>query len=196
MACFKAMFRGTAMPCVAGCTRFGSGIADHTAQPLNQDRREDWHDPQAPVPSAETRQPKVSDLSNIVYSVSCATARPLQLSVSSFRASVLARDRLSCRHFRKIVHRERIYAPERAPPEQLLPHSALRVISFINQNAFISSRHHVYGKEKREISILEGGPRFEHKSYQIKLGTIEQTEVENEYLLRPYMNSSKKRKAL
>ena len=31
---------------------------------------------------------------------------------------------------------------------------------------------------------------------QIKLGTIEQSEVENEYVLRPYMNSAKKRKAL
>ena len=71
-----------------------------------------------------------------------------------------------------------------------------RVISFVNKNDFISFRHHVYGKEKGEVSIMEGGPRFELKLYQIKLGTIDQTEVENEYLLRPFMNSAKKRQAL
>ena len=82
-------------------------------------------------------------------------------------------------------------------PVPLLPRPlARRVISFINQNDFISFRHHVYGKDKGEISLMEGGPRFELKLYQIKLGTIEQTEVENEYLLRPYMNSAKKRKSL
>ena len=71
-----------------------------------------------------------------------------------------------------------------------------RVISFINQDDFISFRHHIYGKDKGEVVLMEGGPRFEMKLYQVKLGTIEQTEVENEYLLRPYMNSAKKRKSL
>ncbi|KAL1525611.1 hypothetical protein AB1Y20_020464 [Prymnesium parvum] len=71
-----------------------------------------------------------------------------------------------------------------------------RVISFVNQDDYISFRHHVYGKNGPDITLTEGGPRFELKLYQVKLGTIEQTEVENEYLLRPYMNSAKKRKAL
>ena len=43
---------------------------------------------------------------------------------------------------------------------------------------------------------LQAGPRFDLKLYQIKLGTLEQTEVENEWVLRPYMNTARKRQAL
>ena len=85
----------------------------------------------------------------------------------------------------------------------------------INQDDFISFRHHVYSKEKgearthastrlarvvlhqqsvppRQVGLMEAGPRFELKLYQLKLGTIEQTEVENEWVLRPYMNTARK----
>jgi U3 small nucleolar ribonucleoprotein protein IMP4 len=34
------------------------------------------------------------------------------------------------------------------------------------------------------------------KLFQIKLGTIEQADAETEYVLRPYMNTAKKRKML
>ena len=44
--------------------------------------------------------------------------------------------------------------------------------------------------------ILQAGPRFDLKLYQIKLGTLDQTEVENEWVLRPYMNTARKRQAL
>lgn len=44
--------------------------------------------------------------------------------------------------------------------------------------------------------MQEVGPRFEMKLYQIKLGTLEMSEAENEWVLRPYMNTAKKRKAL
>jgi len=54
----------------------------------------------------------------------------------------------------------------------------------------------VYAKEGNEVTLMEAGPRFELKLYQIKLGTIEQTEVENEWVLRPYMNTAKKRRAM
>ena len=40
------------------------------------------------------------------------------------------------------------------------------------------------------------GPRFDLRLYQIKLGTIDQEEVENEWVLRPYMNTASKRRAL
>ena len=57
-------------------------------------------------------------------------------------------------------------------------------------------RHHVFTKDKGKPHMMEVGPRFELKLYQIKLGTIEQTEVENEWLLRPYHNSAKRRKVM
>ena len=62
-----------------------------------------------------------------------------------------------------------------------------RVISLVNQNDLIVFRHHTYMKEKGEVQLFEVGPRFDLKLYQIKLGTMDQAEVENEWVLRPYM---------
>jgi U3 small nucleolar ribonucleoprotein protein IMP4 len=42
----------------------------------------------------------------------------------------------------------------------------------------------------------EVGPRFELRLFQIKLGTMDMNDAENEYVLRPYMNTAKKRKML
>ena len=42
----------------------------------------------------------------------------------------------------------------------------------------------------------EVGPRFEMKLYQLRLGTVDQNEAENEWVLRPFMNTAKKRKTL
>lgn len=72
-----------------------------------------------------------------------------------------------------------------------------RVITFANQNDYISFRHHTYQKgEGREILLSEVGPRFEMKLHEIKLGTIDQTEADTEWKLKPYMNTSLKRKHL
>uniref|UniRef100_A0A7S2J503 Brix domain-containing protein n=1 Tax=Haptolina brevifila TaxID=156173 RepID=A0A7S2J503_9EUKA len=71
-----------------------------------------------------------------------------------------------------------------------------RVVSLINRDDFISFRHHVYTKDKAAIHLMEAGPRFELKLYQIKLGTIEQTAVDNEWVLRPYQNSSKRKRVM
>jgi len=70
-----------------------------------------------------------------------------------------------------------------------------RVMTFANESDYISFRHHVYTQKGKEIELREVGPRFEMKLFQIKLGTLDQDEAETEYVLRPYMNSSKKRKA-
>jgi U3 small nucleolar ribonucleoprotein protein IMP4 len=76
-----------------------------------------------------------------------------------------------------------------------------RIITFSNSNDFISFRHHVYEKDHEKkgedsIALKEVGPRFEMRLYQIKLGTVDMLEAENEWVLRPYMNTAKKRKAL
>ncbi len=46
------------------------------------------------------------------------------------------------------------------------------------------------------MTLEEVGPRFELRPFQITLGTLEQTEAEIEWVLRPYMNTAKKRQAL
>lgn len=69
-----------------------------------------------------------------------------------------------------------------------------RIITFSNNNDFISFRHHNYKKEMNIITLAEVGPRFEMTIYDIKLGTIDVADSSNsEWSLRPYMNSAKRR---
>lgn len=72
-----------------------------------------------------------------------------------------------------------------------------RIVTFSNDNDYISFRHHMYSKPTHDTVILhEVGPRFEMRLYQIRLGTLEQKEAENEYVLRPYQNTAAKRQVL
>ena len=82
-------------------------------------------------------------------------------------------------------------------------------------------RHHSYKKVEGKIELSEIGPRFEmkginiakivikssfsafmnqksfiHLVYEIRLGTIDQSEADVEWRLKPYMNTAKKRKFL
>ena len=72
-----------------------------------------------------------------------------------------------------------------------------RVVTFANNEDFISFRHHMYSKTSHEkIALHEVGPRFEMRLYQIRLGTLDQLDADNEYVLRPYQNSATKRNVL
>jgi U3 small nucleolar ribonucleoprotein protein IMP4 len=72
-----------------------------------------------------------------------------------------------------------------------------RIITFANENDSISFRHHMYNKVSHDnVQLYEIGPRFEMKLYQVKLGTIDQKEADNEYILRPYQNTASKRQVL
>ncbi|KAN0063232.1 snoRNA-binding rRNA-processing protein imp4 [Thecaphora frezii] len=72
-----------------------------------------------------------------------------------------------------------------------------RVMTFANQRDFISFRHHVYVKTShREVQLAEVGPRFEMRPYEIRQGTLEQSEADVEWVLRPYMNTARKRNQL
>ena len=71
-----------------------------------------------------------------------------------------------------------------------------RVMTFANQEDFISYRHHTYEMPRgaKSVELKERGPRFELKLYQIKLGTVDQAHAENEYMLRAYTRSAKRAK--
>ena len=74
-----------------------------------------------------------------------------------------------------------------------------RVLTFKNDMDFISFRHHVYtkeGKRREDIVLKEVGPRFEMHLFQLRLGTIDQDHADDEWVLRPYMRSAKRRRAL
>ncbi|KAF8719141.1 hypothetical protein AX14_011402 [Amanita brunnescens Koide BX004] len=72
-----------------------------------------------------------------------------------------------------------------------------RVMTFANENDFISFRHHVFVKiPPRDVQLAEVGPRFEMRPYEIRLGTIEQTEADREWVLSHYSRTAKKRNLL
>lgn len=89
--------------------------------------------------------------------------------------------------------------------------TATRVITFDNENDFISFRHHTFenrNKQKKldasavsegqlsRIELTEVGPRFELTPFKIMQGTLDMKDAEIEWSLRPYMNTSKKRRLL
>jgi len=71
-----------------------------------------------------------------------------------------------------------------------------RVMTFANEDDFISFRHHVFVKTGRDVQLAEVGPRFEMKPYEIRQGTIEQMEAEREWVLAHYTRTAKKRSVL
>ncbi|KAI9466825.1 Brix-domain-containing protein [Lactarius psammicola] len=80
-----------------------------------------------------------------------------------------------------------------------------RVMTFSNESDFISfrnesrvgSRHHVFVKTShKEVQLAEVGPRFELKPYEIRQGTIEQSEAEREWVLSHYTRTARKRSVL
>ncbi|KAG4143056.1 hypothetical protein ERO13_D06G165100v2 [Gossypium hirsutum] len=70
-----------------------------------------------------------------------------------------------------------------------------RIVTFANRSDYISFRHHIYEKPggPKSVELKEIGPRFELRLYQVKLGTMEQSEAQIEWVIRPYMNTTKKR---
>ncbi|KAK0144559.1 U3 small nucleolar ribonucleoprotein IMP4 [Merluccius polli] len=73
-----------------------------------------------------------------------------------------------------------------------------RVITFSNQEDFISFRHHTYKKtDHKNVALTEVGPRFEMKLYMIKLGTLEnEGSADIEWRHHAYTNTARKRKFL
>lgn len=74
-----------------------------------------------------------------------------------------------------------------------------RVITFANFEDTISFRHHTFTKNGRnadDVTLSEAGPRFEMTLYQLRLGTADQSEADNEWVLRPHMRTAKRRRVL
>nr|AFK38255.1 unknown [Medicago truncatula] len=73
-----------------------------------------------------------------------------------------------------------------------------RIVTFANKSDYISFRHHIYEKQAgpKSVELKEIGPRFELRLYQIKLGTVDQAEAQTEWVIRPYMNTTRKRNFL
>jgi len=71
-----------------------------------------------------------------------------------------------------------------------------RTITFSNDNDFISFRHHVFHKVGKQVELKEIGPRFEMRLYQLRLGTVDMDQADNEWVLKPYLNTAKRKQYL
>jgi len=76
-----------------------------------------------------------------------------------------------------------------------------RVLTFSNSSDYISFRHHTFtkpasAKGPRDVVLTEVGPRFELRPFQVRLGTLDAKDAEQEWVLRPNMNTARKRQAL
>jgi U3 small nucleolar ribonucleoprotein protein IMP4 len=69
----------------------------------------------------------------------------------------------------------------------------IRTITFANKGDFVSFQHHLGVKTgKEEVQLIEVGPRFEMRLFQIQLGTVEHTNADMEWRLLPYQRRGRK----
>ncbi|KAF8481411.1 Brix-domain-containing protein [Gautieria morchelliformis] len=79
---------------------------------------------------------------------------------------------------------------------------AKRVMTFANKTISSHSeagrsRHHVFVKSShKQLQLAEVGPRFDMKPYEIRQGTVEQTEADREWVLAHYTRTAKRRRQL
>lgn len=74
---------------------------------------------------------------------------------------------------------------------------ATRVVTFDNNNDFVSFRHHTFKKTPRgEVLLTEVGPRFELQPFRILQGTLEMDDADLEWVMHPFINTAKKRRLL
>lgn len=71
-----------------------------------------------------------------------------------------------------------------------------RVITFKNEDDFISVRQHVYVKTKDSVEISEVGPRFEMRLYELRLGTLDNKEADVEWQLRRFVRTANRKNYL
>lgn len=75
-----------------------------------------------------------------------------------------------------------------------------RVITFANENDFISFRHHVFqttpGKGADHVDLKEVGPRLEMQPFEMRLGTFDQTDAQVEWRLHNYTRTAKNKQVL
>lgn len=79
-----------------------------------------------------------------------------------------------------------------------------RVITFANFDDTISVRQHTFTtaagagppRSKHDVELSEVGPRFELQLYQLRLGTMDNKQADNEWVLRSHMTTAKTRRVL
>lgn len=71
-----------------------------------------------------------------------------------------------------------------------------RVITFVNEQDFISVRQHVYVRTKDGVEISEMGPRFEMRLFELRLGTLDNKDADVEWQLRRFVRTANRKQYL
>ncbi|AOW31483.1 U3 small nucleolar ribonucleoprotein IMP4 [Candida albicans P57072] len=71
-----------------------------------------------------------------------------------------------------------------------------RVITFVNNDDYISVRHHVYVKTKDSVELSEIGPRFEMRLYEIRLGLPDNKDADVEWQMRRFIRTANRKNYL
>ncbi|GMG39145.1 unnamed protein product [Ambrosiozyma monospora] len=71
-----------------------------------------------------------------------------------------------------------------------------RVVSFINQEDFISVRQHLYVKTKDDVEVSEVGPRFEMRLFEVRLGCCDDKDADVEWMLRRFVRTGNRKNVL
>lgn len=83
------------------------------------------------------------------------------------------------------------------PPRSVLAKDeGTRVILFINNDDYISVRHHVYVRTRAGVELSEIGPRFEMKLYEVKLGLMDNKDADVEWKLRRFIRTANRKNYL
>lgn len=71
-----------------------------------------------------------------------------------------------------------------------------RVITFINNEDFISVRHHVYIRTKDGVELSEVGPRFEMRLFELRLGLLDNKDADVEWKTRRFLRTASRKNYL
>ncbi|KGQ82095.1 U3 small nucleolar ribonucleoprotein IMP4 [Candida albicans P94015] len=71
-----------------------------------------------------------------------------------------------------------------------------RIITFVNNDDYISVRHHVYVKTKDSVELSEIGPRFEMRLYEIRLGLPDNKDADVEWQMRRFIRTANRKNYL
>lgn len=71
-----------------------------------------------------------------------------------------------------------------------------RVITFINNDDFISVRHHVFVKTKDGVELSEVGPRFEMRLFELRFGLVDNKDADVEWKVRRFIRTANRKNYL
>lgn len=68
-----------------------------------------------------------------------------------------------------------------------------RVVTFVNDHDYISVRQHLYVRTREGVELVEVGPRFEMRLFNLTLGTLDQKDADTEWQYRGFVRTANRK---